>query len=122
MTAWVWVGVAVCGAMGAVARFAVAQALAARTPATFPLGTFAVNSIGSFLAGVAAGAHLDGTARVVLVGGFLGAFTTFSTWVVEAHRVGHAHHRRATVVYVGTTLLAGLVAAGVGWALAALLL
>ena len=121
MTAWVWVLVAVCGAAGAVGRFAVAQALAARTSATFPLGTFAVNSVGAFLAGIAAGAQLDGAVRIVLVGGFLGAFTTFSTWMVEAHRVGHAHHRRATVVYVGTTLVVGTVAAGVGWFLAALL-
>jgi CrcB protein len=83
--------VGVGGFIGANARFVVARAVGALVETKFPLGTFLVNVSGSFLLGVF-GAVLaqkltpnSEALRLALGVGFLGAFTTFSTFEFETH-------------------------------------
>jgi fluoride exporter len=79
--------VAAGGAVGAVARYVVSHAVAVATRSPFPWGTFVVNAAGAFLIGVL----MVGSTRLVhhpetqalLVTGFLGALTTFSTFSLE---------------------------------------
>jgi fluoride exporter len=97
VTLLAWVAMTAAGALGAYARFRLAAVLA-------PRGILAVNLSGAFAAGVVAGAGLGATALLILATGFLGAYTTFSTWMVE---------RR----YVMLSTLAGLALAWAGWAL-----
>lgn len=73
-----------------------------------------VNLSAALLAGVAAGCHLTGSARLVLVGGLLGGYSTYSTWMVESVMSGR---RRGPANVLGQAA-AGVVLAGVGWALA----
>ncbi|CEK09703.1 fluoride efflux transporter CrcB [Legionella hackeliae] len=80
------------GAMGAVVRFATVVLMQKVLGYNYPYGTLAVNCIGSFLAGLIMVFLLERVAaaefwRLVLVVGFLGAYTTFSsysweTWVL----------------------------------------
>ena len=83
--AWVFVG----GALGAVARLRLSGWVAARTGGALPWGTLAVNLLGCFLLGVAAGISADwGASWVLLVEvGFIGALTTFSTLSYETLRL-----------------------------------
>ncbi len=75
-------------ALGAIARFLLDGAVAARLGRRFPFGTLAVNLTGAFALGLLVGAALTAT-RLLLAGtGLLGAYTTFSTWVLETHRLG----------------------------------
>ena len=83
MSPLAWIGVGVFGAAGAYARFAVAAAVTARQPGDFPWGTFVVNLTGGFALGVLTGAGVTGDAIFVLGTGFMGGYTTFSTWMVE---------------------------------------
>lgn len=77
-----WVGLA--GAAGAISRYLLGLLAETAAPSPFPLGTLAVNLTGSFLLGFAAGhARVPERWRVPLTTGFLGAYTTFSTWTVE---------------------------------------
>jgi CrcB protein len=81
--AWIAVG----GSLGALARYGVTVALTRLVP-TFPLGTVTVNVTGSFLIGLAAsllagGAGLPAATRPFFVVGFLGAYTTFSTYALD---------------------------------------
>ena len=76
------------GAVGAYARFAVGTWVMARRPGAFPAGTFAVNLTGAFALGLLTGLAVTGDALLVLGTGLLGAYTTFSTWMVEAQRLG----------------------------------
>ena len=79
--------VAAGGAVGAVTRYVVSHAVAAATRSQFPWGTFVVNAAGCFAIGVL----MVGTSRLVhhpnsqamLVTGFIGALTTFSTFSLE---------------------------------------
>jgi fluoride exporter len=83
--------VAFAAALGAAARFVLDQAVSRRLGDAFPWGTFAVNVTGSFSLGVLVGLvalrAVDPAYLVVLGVGFLGAYTTFSTWMVETVRL-----------------------------------
>ena len=111
----VWLGVAGAGALGALSRFGVGAAVGARRPSDFPLGTFAVNLSGGFVLGLLTGLSLTGDGLLVLGTGFLGGYTTFSTWMVEAQRLGENGEWWLLWLYLFGSMLAGLVATGAGW-------
>ena len=76
------------------ARFLIDAAFAARTDHPFPLGILAVNLAGAFVLGLVAGAALEGEALAIVAGGGIGSFTTFSTWILDSHRLADAGHAR----------------------------
>lgn len=119
------VAVALGGAIGAAARWAVTLGVArllARTglPA-FPLGTLVVNVAGCFLLAwlVAAGdrAGVGPFARLFLGTGILGALTTFSTYGLDAHGLFVGGRPGAAALYLGGTLVLAGLAVAAGWAL-----
>ena len=79
--------VALGGAFGAVARYAVGRLTVRLWPGTLPLATWAVNLLGCLLIGLAvpllARTGIAEGWRFFCVAGFLGAFTTFSTYSLE---------------------------------------
>jgi CrcB protein len=113
----VWVGVGAIGAVGAYTRFRVGVAVSARHPGAFPLGTFLVNCSGGFLLGLLVGLEVHGDARLVLGTGFLGAYTTFSTWMTEAQRLGEDGAWATMWLYLLGSMAAGLATTGAGWLL-----
>ena len=79
---------ATAGAAGALCRYGLAGVVQSGLGARFPWGTLAVNLVGCFVAGVLLGLFesrwaLSGEARVIVFIGFLGAFTTFSGFMLE---------------------------------------
>jgi CrcB protein len=112
-----WTGVALLGAAGAWARFAVGVVVAARWPSVFPFGTLVVNLTGGLALGVLTGLPVGGDALLLLGTGLLGAYTTFSTWMVEAQRLGEDGAWAAMWVYLLGSMVAGLAVTGLGWLL-----
>jgi CrcB protein len=112
-----WIGVGAFGAAGAYARFALAAAVTARRPGDFPAGTFVVNLTGGFVLGALTGLGVTGDALFVLGTGLLGGYTTFSTWMFEAQRLGEDAEIRLALAYLLGSMLLGLAATGAGWAL-----
>lgn len=112
----VWVGVAVLGGCGALARFGLTLLVADRLHPHLPVGTLVVNVSGALLLGLlaGAGAAVDGDARLLLGAGALGSYTTFSTWMVETQRIGEAGKRRIAVTNVVLSIALGLAAAALG--------
>lgn len=103
---WVLVG----SAAGGLARFFVGG-LFSRGAGVFPWGTLLVNITGCFLIGGLhswAGGRLSPEARGLLMAGFCGAYTTFSTFVLEISELMQRGRFRAAVGYVGASLLLGL--------------
>lgn len=115
MSVLVWLGAGVLGAAGAVARFTLDGAVARRAPGDLPWGTLVVNVLGSLALGVLAGAGVGGDARVLVAGGLLGAFTTFSTWMLETHRLAEEGEGRLALVNLALSAALGLGAVGLGW-------
>ncbi|HXF71324.1 MAG TPA: CrcB family protein [Actinomycetota bacterium] len=81
------VAVALGGALGALARYALEGLIAPRQRGPFPLSTLVVNVSGSAALGILAGAAGPGGVPPLLGAGFLGAFTTFSTFTYETVRL-----------------------------------
>ena len=84
--------IALGGAAGAVARYLVDTSIAQRSSGAFPWGTLAVNLSGSFVLGVLFALALErnvlpAAVRGPLMTGFLGAYTTFSTLMLETWRL-----------------------------------
>ena len=106
---------ALAGGFGAVARFLIDRAVAARVRVGLPLGTIVINVTGSFLLGLVVG-WLGGAdpLRLVLGTGFLGGYTTFSTASVEGIRLALSGRGWASLLHAGGMLLAGLLAAFLG--------
>ena len=112
-----WTGVALVGAAGAWARFYVGGLITARRPSAFPFGTLTVNLTGGFLLGLLTGLSVSGDALLVLGTGLIGAYTTFSTWMVEAQRLAEEAELAAMTAYLVLSMVAGLAVAGLGWAI-----
>lgn len=107
------------GALGALARYLVSTMLAGR--GSLPWAVVVVNVIGSFAAGLALGLPLDPTLQLIVVSGFCGGLTTFSTLSVETVQLVLDGKRRAAALSVTLNLVVGIAAVVVGLALAGLL-
>ena len=112
--------VGIGGFFGAAGRFLLSGWIGARV-VQFPAGTLTVNVIGSlpvgFLAGAAAGRLLDsGAARLLVMAGFLGAFTTFSAFSYESVQLWQAGRWPALLANVGLNVAGCLLATAAGMA------
>jgi fluoride exporter len=113
----VWIGVALLGGAGAVGRLVLDAAVSERAGDAFPWGTLAVNVSGAFLLGLLAGADLAGDALLLAGTALLGSYTTFSTWMLESHRLGEDGEPARMWLNLAVPLLAGLAAAALGRAI-----
>lgn len=113
----VWIGVGLLGGAGSVARLLVDAAVARRTSGRFPAGTLAVNLSGAAVLGLFSGLALHGDAALLAGTGLIGAYTTFSTWMLESQRLAEDGQARLFAVNLAGSLLLGLAAAALGRAL-----
>ena len=107
------------GAAGALARWTIAET-ASRLGGPNALGTLAANMIGCLLIGMAWGAvdaHDWGSEqlRLFVFTGFLGAFTTFSTFEADVFGLWRADDRAWAIAYMGTSVVGGLLLLLAGW-------
>jgi CrcB protein len=109
-----WIAVGLLGGAAAAARYLIDTAVTARTDHPFPHGILAVNIAGALVLGLIAGAALEGQALVIVAGGGIGSFTTFSTWILDSHRLAEAGHTHLVWLNLGLSLLAGFAAVALG--------
>ena len=115
----VTVAVALGGALGAVCRYGLDRLIERRSFAVFPWSTFVVNVTGCFLAGVAVAVLVDrhdtpAWLRVGVVVGFLGAYTTFSTFAQESRDLAVGGHQLLAVTDAVTSVAGGIAAVALG--------
>ena len=108
-----WLAIAIGGALGAVSRYAVVAYLLPVTPHRFPWGTLLANVLGCLLIGVLAVIIIEKQLlgpqwRLVLITGFLGAFTTFSAFSLEVVQLWQLGHGLNALYYVVLSLVACL--------------
>jgi CrcB protein len=118
--------IGVGGFAGAIARHLVDGAVAERTSGAFPWGTFVVNISGSFLLGLlfavtADRAILPAEIRGPILIGFIGAYTTFSTYMLESWRLIEDGALAMALVNLVGSIAIGLVAVVAGLAMGRLL-
>lgn len=97
------------------ARYRVDLAVSGRFATDFPLGIFVVNLTGAFVLGILVGAAVPHGAQFIFGTGFLGGYTTFSTWMVESERLGEDGEVALLLANLALSILLGLGAAALGW-------
>ena len=107
------------GFAGAIARYLVDGLVSDRTGGGFPWGTLVVNVTGSFLLGLlfaitAERAILPAEVRGPLMIGFIGAYTTFSTWMLESWRLIEGGAYGPALANLGGSVVIGIVAVAAG--------
>lgn len=113
--------VAVGGFMGAIARYTVSIWVGRRNKTRYPIGTLIINLLGSFLLGMIIGSQATSFTALLWGTGFMGAFTTFSTFKVESMQLWLKRERKVFVNYVLLSYLAGVMMAGVGFSVGAMI-
>jgi CrcB protein len=111
------------GGAGALARYMAASAIMARFGGKFPLGTLVINVTGSFLIGflmtiLTGRLQLDPRWRLLLVVGFLGGYTTFSSFEWETYTTVREGQLWAGMLNVVSSVMLGYVAVWLGSMLA----
>jgi fluoride exporter len=114
VTALTWVAVAAVGGCGAVARFLFDGFVGTRLGKSLPFGTFAVNISGAFLLGLLDGLALSGNTMLIAGTATIGAYTTFSTWMLETQRLAEEGQFMAGLLNVCVSLLVGFGAVALG--------
>lgn len=118
------------GGLGAVCRYLVTTQIGARFGTVFPWGTLSVNLLGSLLMGwilglillltERTGSGLGEAARLLLTVGFLGGFTTFSSFSMETLTLLRGGSLFYALANIGMNVILGLLAAWLGLALSRL--
>ena len=121
MSALALVGIGLLGGVGALGRFLLDGAIAARLGREFPFGTLAVNLTGTLALAVLVGAAVSDETLRLAGTGLLGAYTTFSTWALESHRLGEDGRLRLGAVNFAVSLVLGVAIAWAGEQLGAAL-
>jgi CrcB protein len=114
MTIAVWAGVLALGGVGAVLRFLVDRAVAARVARSFPFGTLTVNLTGATLLGLITGVTLSHTAALLAGTAFVGSYTTFSTWMLETQRLSEERQVWPAAANIVVSVVLGIGAAMLG--------
>ena len=109
------------GAAGSVVRYMLsAWLLAGHTLLGFPAGTFAVNAVGSLLIGILLEATSSETLGWLLIVGFCGGFTTFSTFSADAVRLLRTGDYGSAAVYIALSVVVCIAFAALGMWIAGL--
>lgn len=120
MTTALILPVALGGALGAVSRLLASGAIMHRMGANFPYGTMAVNVLGSLAIGAVAGWFLrEGveakpTLQAFLITGFLGGFTTFSAFSLDAYTLLQRGDTQTALIYAVASVVLTIAACALG--------
>ncbi|MDX1874567.1 fluoride efflux transporter CrcB [Mycolicibacterium sp. 120266] len=116
-----WIGVALIGGVGAVCRFVVDKRVQQRVSRPFPVGTLVVNISGAWLLGFIGGLALSPHAALLAGTAFVGAYTTFSTWMLETQRLAEERQMWPAATNIVISMALGLAAAWLGQTMGAAL-
>ncbi|MEC0259902.1 fluoride efflux transporter CrcB [Paenibacillus lautus] len=110
--------VGIGGIFGAISRFLLGKWITSKAVSRFPVGTWLINISGSFLLGLLAALHgnliVPDWTWLLLGTGFLGAYTTFSTFGYETIQLLQKKEMGSAVMYVSSSVVLGVLFAWLG--------
>lgn len=109
------------GAAGSVVRYQLGKMIAQKSDSGFPFGTFFINISGALLLGVVTGLDPARNVSLTLAEGFLGAYTTFSTFMYEGFHLFQDNQKKNAFVYIAGTLILGVIGYSAGYAIGRLI-
>lgn len=105
------------GALGSMLRYATSLLTAKYYSASFPLATFIINVVGCFIIGLLMGYYGKNTnpsLQLLLITGFCGGYTTFSTFSAENISLWQGQHYTILLLYTLASVVLGFLAVGLG--------
>ncbi|MFP7478664.1 fluoride efflux transporter CrcB [Terribacillus saccharophilus] len=96
------------GWLGAISRYEISKRVETSWQKAFPLGTFLINITGSFLIGLVFRADWGMNWQNFLAIGFLGSFTTFSTFFLEIANLGSKKRIALAITYLVSSYIIGI--------------
>ena len=117
-TVLIWLSIGIFGFFGAMARYGIAR-LFGRFSAIFPFGTFFINISGCFFLGwfltwAQSRLQIPDPIRLGIAVGFVGAYTTFSTYMFESDRMLIEGQAVRSLIYMVGSVVIGLIAVRLG--------
>uniref|UniRef100_A0A7C5V1G7 Fluoride-specific ion channel FluC n=1 Tax=Caldicellulosiruptor owensensis TaxID=55205 RepID=A0A7C5V1G7_9FIRM len=106
--------VGIGGVIGAILRYTVGKVFREVMDRDHPVATLFINVMGSFLIGYLSAKHLSTKYKLFLMTGFLGGFTTYSTFILETSRYIKKEKRIKAFLYVFISIIFGILAAIIG--------
>lgn len=111
--------VAIGGFFGAVSRFGMTAWIKSKISTLFPIATLIINLIGAFLLGIIMGGNISNDWRLLFGTGFMGAFTTFSTFKLETIQLHMSKKWNVLILYLCISYTFGILLAFAGMRLGA---
>lgn len=105
-----WIIIGLGAGAGSVLRYEIGRQMSLGNSNLKTLGTFAVNLTGAFLLGIVVAVSMEGLWWSLLADGFLGGFTTFSTFMVEGVILIRGNQKMNVFVYFTATIVFGITA------------
>jgi fluoride exporter len=121
-----YLAVGIGAGLGGICRYAITSLFVARFGPGLPLGTFFINLSGSFLIGLISElaqtrvVGIDPLARIALTAGFLGGYTTFSTFAFETRTLAGEREWATSLTYALSSVVLGVAACYAGIVIARL--
>lgn len=109
-----YVLIAVGGAAGSLVRYSLGKFISVRSSSDFPIGTFIINITGAILLGFISTIGVSGNMMLLVGDGFLGAYTTFSTFMFEGFNLFEEKQKLNALIYILCTLILGIVGYALG--------
>ena len=110
---FVFVGIG--GALGSLARYQLGRFISQRSFSSFPTGTFLINISGAILLGFLTGLDAPESMGLLLGDGFLGAYTTFSTFMYEGFQLFRGNRMLNALTYIAGSLIIGVLGFVLGY-------
>ncbi|MDP4089232.1 MAG: fluoride efflux transporter CrcB [Bacillota bacterium] len=109
-----YVLVGIGGALGSVTRYILGRFISERSNSKIPLGTFIINITGAFFLGIVSNSVAGRNLSLLLADGFLGAYTTFSTFMYEGFNLFQEKEKLNAFTYIFGSLILGVTGYALG--------
>lgn len=114
--------VGIGGTFGGLCRFQLGKIISQKSGTSFPVGTFIINITGAILLGILTSLDVAKNFYLLFGDGFLGAYTTFSTFMYEGFNLFQDNEELNAFVYILGTLILGIIGYRFGWGIGKLLI
>lgn len=106
--------VGIGGAFGSVTRYLFGNYISRHTNSKFPFGTFVINITGALFLGILSGTQISKNMYTFFGDGFLGAYTTFSTFMYEGFNLFQGRKKLNAFIYIICSLFIGIAGFAIG--------
>lgn len=113
--------VGIGGVCGSIVRFQLGKVISEKSKARFPWGTFIINITGALLLGFISTIGVSANLIHLLADGFLGAYTTFSTFMYEGFNLFQEYEKLNAFIYILGSLILGVIGYAIGSKVAVLI-